>query len=166
MKPCYVSCPDCAGCDDVGCAAAAPNPSAGVIEQGAASCACFPANDRCPSAARCEAYDFTDEARHIFNTPAGGVGHPEYLKLLEELRALHKTKSGGYGTDKDPMANYTAISDLTGQPRYVYPVHRSIEKLARALSLIAQGRVGELEEEFLDTASSLLCAAAMLREDA
>lgn len=92
-------------------------------------------------------------------------GHPEYLRILAELHGLHALKSGGYGTGSDPMANFTAVASLTGQPRYLYPVHRSIEKLTRVLSLHRQGRVQDLEEEFLDVASLLICSAAMLRDD-
>lgn len=141
--------------DKVGGAAPVPSSSEIRIEPGAA-CRCFPANPRCPGEVAC-GWERWEDVRD--------GGYPGYLRLLNELRSLHIAKSGGYGTADDPMANYTAISVMTGQPRYLYPVHRSIEKLARALSLHAQGRVGELEEEFLDTASSLLCAAAMLRED-
>ena len=92
-------------------------------------------------------------------------GHPEYVKLLEERLALHIEKSSGYGTEADPFANFTAVATLTGQPRYLYPVLRALEKLTRVLSLHAQGRTGELEEEFVDVASLLDCATAMLRED-
>jgi hypothetical protein len=97
--------------------------------------------------------------------PREGRGHPEYLKLLEDLRELHFSKSGGYGTGKDVFANFTAVAGATGQPRYLYAVHRSIEKLTRVLSLHAQGRSGELEEEFMDVAGLMVCAAAMARED-
>ena len=93
-------------------------------------------------------------------------GHPGYREVLHELRDLHAVKSGGYGTGDDPFANFTAVARLTGQERYYYPVQRAIEKLTRVMSLHAQARTGELEEEFLDVASLLVCATAMLREDA
>ena len=99
----------------------------------------------------------------IYCAPPGG--HPGYMKVLDERRALHVEKSSGYGTGSDPFANFTAVAEMSGQPRYLYPVHRTIEKLTRALSLHAQGRTGELEEEFKDCASLLDCATAMLRED-
>lgn len=97
--------------------------------------------------------------------PLGGQGHPGYLELLDELALLHVNKSGGYGTSGDPFANFTLVAEATDQARYVYPIHRSLEKIARCLSLIAQGRDRELEEEFKDIASMMLCAAAMLRDD-
>ena len=92
-------------------------------------------------------------------------GHPIYREVLSERIALHVEKSSGYGTGSDPFANFTAVAQMTGQPRYLYPVHRTIEKLTRVLSLHAQGRVDELEEEFKDCASLLDCCTAMLRED-
>lgn len=95
----------------------------------------------------------------------GGKGHPGYLRLLKERIELHLEKSGSYGTDKDPMANFTAVARAKGQPRYVYPVDRVQEKLARVYSLIAQDREEELEQEFSDMSSLLDCATTMLRED-
>jgi len=92
-------------------------------------------------------------------------GHPGYMALLTEIRDLHIEKSGGYGNGDDSFANFTAVADISGEPRYLYPVLRTIEKLTRVMSLHAQGRVAELDEEFKDGASLLLCAAAMLRED-
>lgn len=98
-------------------------------------------------------------------TPLYRKGHPEYRKVLNERIDLHIEKSSGYGTGEDPFANFTAVAHMTGQPRYLYPVHRTIEKLTRVLSLHNQGRAGELEEEFKDCSSLLDCATAMLRED-
>ena len=95
----------------------------------------------------------------------GGKGHPGYLRLLKERVELHILKSGGYGTAEDPFANFTAVARAKGQPRYVYPVDRVQEKLARVYSLIAQERHDELEQEFNDMASLLDCATTMLRED-
>jgi hypothetical protein len=95
--------------------------------------------------------------------PPTAGGDPEYLKLLDELRALHVTKSAGYGTGEDPLANFTAVAAHSGQPAFVYPVLRAVEKLSRWASLYDQGRLDELEEEHLDVASLLLCAEALRR---
>ena len=93
------------------------------------------------------------------------MSDPGYLRLLDELRDLHQVKSAGYGTSKDPLANFTAIAGLTGEPAHRYPRRRAIEKLARCEALEAQGRVDELGEEYLDIASLLLCAEALRRRD-
>ena len=92
-------------------------------------------------------------------------GHPIYRRLLDERLAVHIEKSAGYGTGDDPFANFTAVAQATGEPRYLYPILRSIEKLTRVLSLHAQGRVSELPEELVDVASLCDCAHAMLLED-
>ena len=94
----------------------------------------------------------------------GGAGHPEYLRLLDEMREVHLEKSGGYGTGEDPFANYNAVARFNGRPAYAYAVDRVIEKLERWKSLFAQGRFEELGEEHLDAASLLLCAEALRRQ--
>lgn len=99
----------------------------------------------------------------ITRTAAGG--HPEYLKILGERWDLHIEKSGGYGTNADPMANFTAVAELSGLPRWLYPVLRTQEKLTRIMSLYHQGRLDEIDEELSDSSSCLDCALAMKRED-
>jgi hypothetical protein len=121
----------------------------------------------CPTPATCarEGCGRILKQRWDAAAPAGGEGHPEFLAMLTEIRLLHQEKSGGYGTGSDPFANFTRISALTGRARYAYPIERMVEKLARCLSLIEQGRTGELGEEFKDVSSLALCAEAMRRED-
>lgn len=94
-----------------------------------------------------------------------GKGHPGYLALLDELRSLHKLKSGGYGTGADPFANYTAVAHAKNQPRFVYAIDRALEKITRCYSLIEQGRNDDIREELVDIASMMICATAMLDED-
>jgi hypothetical protein len=92
-------------------------------------------------------------------------GHPLYLEVLEERKELHRIKSKGYGTGHDPFANFTAVADLTGLPRWVYPILRAEEKIQRCWSLFSQSRLSELGEEFMDISSLFDCAEAMRRED-
>lgn len=96
---------------------------------------------------------------------APGRGHPYFLEEAAALRELHLLKSGGYGTGADPFANFTAVSAVTGRGRYEYPIERIVEKVTRLRSLIQQGRISELAEEYRDIAGLSLCAVAMLRED-
>ena len=112
---------------------------------------------------RCDV-DFCDGAC-LGCSMSGGKGHPIYKRLLEERLDLHIEKSGGYGTDDDPFANFTAVARAKGQPRFIYPIDRLQEKLTRVYSLIQQDRVAELPEEFADIASLADCAHAMLIED-
>lgn len=94
-----------------------------------------------------------------------GKGHPGFLASLDDIRELHQLKSGGYGDDSDPFANFTAVAAVTGRARYEYPIERIIEKVTRIRSLIDQGRINELAEEYGDIAGLALCGLAMLRED-
>jgi hypothetical protein len=91
---------------------------------------------------------------------------PVYVQLLDELLDLHYTKSAGYGTGSDPLANFTAIAAASGEPAWRYPRRRALEKLARIESLEHQGRILELEEEHLDVASLMLCAEVLRRRRA
>lgn len=93
----------------------------------------------------------------------GVAGDPDYLDALDTIRKLHLHKSGGYGTDGDALANFTAVATISGEPAWLYPCRRSLEKLARVESLAEQGRYEELAEEFLDIASLMLCAEALRR---
>ena len=91
------------------------------------------------------------------------MSDPLWLQTHAELVDLHRDKSAGYGTGTDPLANFTAIAALTGEPAWVYPRRRAIEKLARMESLEKQGRTDELEEEHKDVASLMICAEALRR---
>lgn len=92
-------------------------------------------------------------------------GDSDWLAGHDLLRQLHLEKSGGYGTAMDALANFVAVSKQNGQPPFLYAVDRATEKQARIRSLAAQGRLDELEEEFLDVASGMLCGYALvLRE--
>lgn len=90
-------------------------------------------------------------------------GDRYWLDAHAELVDVHREKSGGYGTGADPLANFTAVAAVTGEPAFLYPCRRAIEKLTRVESLVAQGRFGELEEEFKDVSSLALCAEALRR---
>lgn len=91
------------------------------------------------------------------------VGDPDWLDAHRELVDLHIEKSSGYGTGEDPLANFTAVAALSGDPAWLYPLRRSVEKLARCESLYRQGRHAALAEEFRDLAGLALCADALLR---
>ena len=94
------------------------------------------------------------------------AGDPGWLDAHAALLKVHYLKSSGYGTDADPLANFTAIAEMTGEPPWRYPIRRMLEKLARCVSLDKQGRQEELEEEFTDIASLALCATSLRRRSA
>ena len=89
-------------------------------------------------------------------------GDPTYLALLNELRALHLDKSSSYGTPADPLANFRAVSQVTGAHPARYGLERIVEKATRAIHLIDAGRADEVEE-CLDVAGLALCAESLRR---
>jgi hypothetical protein len=91
------------------------------------------------------------------------IGDPVVLALIDEMRERHIEKSSGYGTGDDPLANFVAVAHSNGRPPWEYALDRDTEKTARLRSLIWQDRLDDLEEEFLDKAGLMLCAAALLR---
>lgn len=91
------------------------------------------------------------------------MGDPDWLDAHRGLLELHRAKSEGYGSTDDALANFVAVSRVTGEPAFVYPWRRMIEKLARCESLYRQGRFRELGEEHEDLAGLALCAEALLR---
>jgi hypothetical protein len=117
-------------------------------------------SERSPAEKPCVSVAQPKDTTGTFNK---GQGDPTYLGLLEELRQLHFEKSAGYGTAADPLENFNTVAAHSGEPAFVYPVRRAVEKLGRWASLYAQGRLEELGEEHLDVASLLLCAEALRR---
>jgi hypothetical protein len=93
------------------------------------------------------------------------IGDPHWLSAHAELVAVHTEKSGGYGTGADQLANFTGVSAISGDPAWLYPCRRMVEKLTRVESLAAQNRTDELAEEFMDIASLALCAEALRRRN-
>ncbi len=91
------------------------------------------------------------------------TGDPDWLEVYTGLLRLHCEKSAGYGTGDDRLANFTAVAGISGDPGFLYPMRRSVEKLARCESLYRQGKFSDLAEEFTDIASLMICAEAMRR---
>lgn len=92
-------------------------------------------------------------------------GDPGWLAAHERLLDVHRQKSRGYGTHTDPLANFTTVGRVTGEPAARYPRRRMLEKLARCESLEAQHRFNEIPEELEDIASLALCALALMRRE-
>ena len=92
-------------------------------------------------------------------------GHPEYLKLLDEMRELHVRKGADYGTTADPFANIRAASEID-----IDPVKgcwlRCKDKVKRLDQFFRTGALANesAEDSFVDLASYCLIAVAMMRE--
>ena len=93
-------------------------------------------------------------------------GHPEYLKLLDEMRELHVRKAADYGRDSDPFANVRAGAEF-GVPAWVGVMIRANDKVHRIKSFIANGSLKNesVEDSLKDLAAYALIALVLLRED-
>jgi hypothetical protein len=94
------------------------------------------------------------------------VGHPEYLKLLDEMRVLHCKKAADYGRGEDPFANVRAGADF-GVPAWVGVMIRANDKMHRIKSFIQNGELKNesVEDSLKDLAAYALIALVLLREE-
>lgn len=92
-------------------------------------------------------------------------GHPEYLKLLDEMKELHCRKAADYGRGEDCFANVRASSDF-GVPAWVGTMIRANDKLHRIKSLIVNGSLKNesVEDSLMDLAAYSLIALVLYRE--
>lgn len=92
-------------------------------------------------------------------------GHPEYLKLLDELRELHLKKSADYGTGKDPFANCRSGAEFGVDP-WIGVMIRANDKVQRIKSFLQNGTLKNesVEDSLLDLAAYSLIALVLFRE--
>lgn len=119
-----------------------------------------PGRSLCPPAGK----PVVDEVESfVSGKPAGG--HPEYLKLLDEMRALHQRKAADYGRGADPFANVRSSGEF-GIPAWVGVMVRTNDKLHRVKSFIANGSLKNesIDDSLMDLAAYALIALVLLRE--
>jgi hypothetical protein len=94
-------------------------------------------------------------------------GHPEYLKILDEMRELHVRKAADYGRGADPLANCRASAEF-GIPAWVGVMVRANDKVHRIKSFIRNGSLKNesVEDSLKDLAAYALIALVLLREEA
>lgn len=85
-----------------------------------------------------------------------------WLEAYDDLHDLHVEKASTYGTDEDALANYVEASAVADLPAEFTPWLRIVEKAARAVNMIRQGRGDECEEA-MDVAALALGAEALRR---
>ena len=92
-------------------------------------------------------------------------GHPEYLKLLDEMRELHVRKAADYGRDVDPLANVRAAIEF-GIPAWLGVMVRANDKMHRIKSLAVNGSLKNesVEDSLMDLAAYALIALVLYRE--
>lgn len=96
--------------------------------------------------------------------PAGG--HPGYLKVLEEMAALHKRKAADYGRGADPFANVRAAVEF-GLPAWLGVMVRANDKMHRIKSFAQNGSLKNesVEDSLMDLAAYALIALVLYREE-
>jgi len=95
------------------------------------------------------------------------AGHAGYLKLLDELRDLHRKKSADYGRgrDRDPFANMRAAQAFGIAP-WVGAMIRANDKMHRIQSFLQNGSLANesVEDSLKDLAAYTLIALVLFRE--
>ena len=92
-------------------------------------------------------------------------GHPVYLGLLDEMKALHLKKAADYGSDSDPLQNLRGAAEVGIEPwlgtwlRARDKVKR-IDQYCRKRTLANEG----LEDSLMDLAAYCLLALTLRRE--
>jgi len=93
------------------------------------------------------------------------VGHPGYLKLLDEMRELHVRKAADYGRGEDPLANCRGSREF-GVPPWIGTMIRAMDKVHRIKSFVANGSLKNesVEDSLKDLAAYALIALVLYRE--
>ena len=68
------------------------------------------------------------------------AGDPRFLKVLDEVRAVHERKAADYGSDQDPYANIRASAEFGIEP-WVGAIVRSNDKTHRIKQFVKKGRL-------------------------
>lgn len=93
------------------------------------------------------------------------TGHPEYMRLLDEMKALHVRKAADYGRGADPFANVRSSSEF-GLPGWLGVMIRANDKMHRIKSFAQNGALKNesLEDSLMDLAAYALIALVLYRE--
>lgn len=91
-------------------------------------------------------------------------GHPSFLAILDEIKALHCRKAADYGSGNDPLANMR--SDDFGVPAYVNAILQCKNKLKRLQAFCVNGKLANegVEDSFLDLAAYAIIGLVLYRE--
>lgn len=92
-------------------------------------------------------------------------GNADYLKLLDEMRALHLRKAADYGTDADPLANMRASAEFGIEP-WRAALIRFADKVTRLKTFCVKGTLANegVEDTLLDAGAYALLALVLFRE--
>lgn len=92
------------------------------------------------------------------------AGHPAFLAILDEIRALHCRKALDYGTATDLFSNMR--TDDFGVEAWRYAVLQCKNKMKRLQAYCQNGRLANegVEDSFLDLAAYAIIGLALYRE--
>jgi Nucleotide modification associated domain 1 len=103
----------------------------------------------------------------ILNTKTAKSLHTsdEFLKVLDDIKAMHLKKSADYGTDEDPFANVNASTDF-GVSGVIGTLIRANDKMrrlqawAKGSALVNEG----VEDSLMDLATYAVIALVQFRK--
>lgn len=92
-------------------------------------------------------------------------GHPEFYRIVEEMKALHEKKAADYGLGKDVLANCRGSTDF-GMPAWVGVAMRMNDKMTRLKSFAQKGTLANesVEDSLIDLANYAVLALILYRE--
>jgi len=77
-------------------------------------------------------------------------GHPEFYKILEELKEIHSNKNHDYAKKEDPLSNLK-MCEAMGIPAWKGVVIRLADKWSRLASYSQKGEFRVNDEGLVDT---------------
>lgn len=96
------------------------------------------------------------------------AGHPEFHRILDEMRALHVKKAADYGSDEDPLHNVRAGAKFVNIPAWQAAILRMSDKMVRIEKFIKKGSLQNesVEDSIQDIAAYAVIALILYRETA
>lgn len=93
-------------------------------------------------------------------------GSAAFIKVLDEVRAMHVRKTLDYGCDEDAFANIRNSADIINVPPFVGCFLRMADKMQRLRAFMRRGHVefDGVEDTLLDFAAYSAIALVMYRE--
>lgn len=130
---------------------------------------------RCPKCGSPERVLNKEDGRYYCNSlgcnevltppPPVATGHPEFYRILDEMKALHEKKAADYGLGKDMLANCRGSTEF-GLPAWVGVAVRMNDKMTRLKSFAQKGTLANesVEDSLIDLANYSVLALILYRE--
>lgn len=77
-------------------------------------------------------------------------GHPDFYKIIDELKEIHSNKNHDYAGKSDPFKNFR-LSELIGIPAWKGCLIRISDKFARLCNFAKSGELKVKDESVEDT---------------